>query len=120
MKTIAIIMIAGATMMANHSFAQVRLGGGARLAAGASVSTPGISHAMRATTATVKSTSRVTVDAGKQAEAKTVTTADKTVNKVNQTEVKSSAKVQANVNVNGQAKASADVHAASAASAGKQ
>jgi hypothetical protein len=125
MKTIAIFLIAGALLMANHSFAQVRLGGGARLAAGASVSTPGISRAVRTTTTSAKSTSQATVDAGKQAEVKTVATADKTVKKADQTasaaaQTNTNVNGQVNANVNGQVKTSTNVHAAAAASAAKQ
>lgn len=98
MKTLAILLIASGTLVANHSFAQVRLGGGARPAAGASVSTPGVSHAMRTTTAAARSTSQATVNAGHQAEVKTVSTTDKTVHAADQTAVNGSAKVEASAN----------------------
>ncbi|HTI91163.1 MAG TPA: hypothetical protein VL727_11285 [Puia sp.] len=116
MKRFAITSIIIASLaISNHSFAQVRLGLGssARLSSAATVSTPSVSNALRASSAATHATAQATASTARSATA-TARTTTSTAKATTATTVSSNTQAINNTQVN----ADADVKVNATASAG--
>ena len=118
MKRIAITSIIIASLaISNHSFAQVRLGLGssARLSSAATISTPSVSNALRASSAATHATAQATASTAKAtastaratastAKTTTATTTSSTSQAINDTRVNADADVKVNATASAGAK----------------